>query len=420
MSAGTSKSQAVILVLVGLASLAVAFALVAEQVLASRVLYSVILVVTAMGLGVLCLVKGIADLRSRGEGPRPAGADYRHVYRIFAATVVVAGMLGGVLQAGMPADYGEHGCWRGGAMIDAKARSPRHVGTAACLDCHEELVGLHSKDAHARVSCEVCHGPADGHRDWYEAHPDAGEEGGAEVPEAARLLVDESRDACLHCHGVDPSRPGGFAQIDWQEHMKVSRVTDLDLPCSTCHDAHEPLFMDRDLREARLHPRVYRCVDCHGPTMDQAEELPLRHIATFDCAYCHGDLTHKQEEVAHKDLDCTTCHLVFPDSPFAARIIRDTDPRFCLLCHRAGEFRAEDAAPSIKWPRHLDKMRDSEKDTRELCSQCHRPALHWPEEAEEEEDIDMDDLFGDDEDEAEGDGAEGEAAAEESDEEGSP
>jgi len=80
----------------------------------------------------------------------------------------------------------------------------------------------------------------------------------------------------------------------------------------------------------------------------------------------------------HRDLKCTTCHPFFKETVSAGRIIKDTDPRFCLLCHRRAKFRADDGPPQIRWPQHIKTMRDGPSDTRTLCVQCHRVALHWP------------------------------------------
>jgi hypothetical protein len=79
---------------------------------------------------------------------------------------------------------------------------------------------------------------------------------------------------------------------------------------------------------------------------------------------------------SHSDVRCTTCHLFFRESPFAGRIIRDADPRFCLLCHRNADFRSDDAPPGIDWPEHRQEMAERPEDANKRCIDCHRDAIH--------------------------------------------
>ena len=62
----------------------------------------------------------------------------------------------------------------------------------------------------------------------------------------------EGREACLACHLLLPERPGDFPQVVPAEHYRFVGVADPGTHCTACHDPHEPLFMDRDLRQARL------------------------------------------------------------------------------------------------------------------------------------------------------------------------
>ncbi|MGM0578624.1 MAG: hypothetical protein ACQEXJ_23065 [Myxococcota bacterium] len=366
----------------GIAALGAGVYLLVDQVATGRLEHSVVLVIALFLAGAIFTTLALRAPSGGGEGAEPL--DYRHVARLFTATAGVALLMGAGLEGMMPEGFGETGFYRAGAVADARAGTSRHVGEAACAECHDEQVRLHDKDAHARVACEVCHGPGVRHEEWHRANDPAAD---VEAPEEARMRIRDDRDWCLHCHEVDPARPGSFPQIAWREHMEVSGVRDEDIPCGTCHDPHEPLFMGRDLREARLHPLVHRCEDCHGAGMDEDRPLPDRHVATFECSYCHEEISRKTLETPHADLDCTTCHVFFKESAFAGRIVRDTDPQFCLLCHAKADFRSEDAPPGISWPSHRDVMARSDEDDRQHCVECHRPVLHWPEEAPKEPDV---------------------------------
>jgi hypothetical protein len=167
-------------------------------------------------------------------GGRP---DYRHVIPLFL-------LLGGGLLAGfgiqrlaLPATFGAFGPYRGTAVHEARdARPIGHVGESRCAECHDDKAKLHDKDVHSRVPCETCHGPGG-------AHVAAEGDGPIRVP--------KGKDACLVCHRRLDGRPGDFPQIRWQEHYRAAGVTDESIACTACHDPHEPLFMDRDVRAAR-------------------------------------------------------------------------------------------------------------------------------------------------------------------------
>ena len=158
---------------------------------------------------------------------------------------------------------------------------------------------------------------------------------------------------------------------------KRLRVADEGLACTACHDPHEPLFMDRDLRTARLHPLIQRCRDCHAGRADETLPRPDHHPAIFECRYCHAPVVADYETRPHKVVRCTTCHIFFRASAFAGRILRDADPRFCLLCHGEAEFRSNTSAPGISWPDgHLDDVADDEADRTKRCIDCHRDRIH--------------------------------------------
>ncbi len=99
---------------------------------------------------------------------------------------------------------------------------------------------------------------------------------------------------------------------------------------------------------------------------------PKNHPAIFECKYCHSSVVKDFATRSHKKLRCTTCHIYFKETAWSGRIIRDADPRFCLLCHRGAKFRAEDAPPSIEWPSHREDMGDGPEDANKRCIDCHQ------------------------------------------------
>lgn len=288
--------------------------------------------------------------------------DYRHAFQIFVVIGIIL-MIAAILRISLvPPTFGEQGFYRMAYVEEARDFPQKHVGSEMCADCHDDIMDLHVKDAHFAVPCEACHGPGWEHVDDPEVVP--------EVP--------LDRESCLVCHRLLSARPGAFPQVDWREHYEFVGVDDESISCTRCHSPHEPLFMDRDLRTARLHPLIHRCRDCHIGRIDRELPRPASHPAIFDCSYCHKQKVADFEIREHNNVECTTCHIFFKDSEFAGRIIRDSDPRFCLLCHRDAEFRGPSSPPSIEWPQHREDVSFEPGDENKRCIDCHRETIHAP------------------------------------------
>ena len=273
----------------------------------------------------------------------------------------------------VPDSFEKYGFYRGDAAIEARTvRTPRLQGKTVCADCHDELTPLHEKDVHRTVQCEDCHGPADRHvREQKDKTQD--------FDPAASIVRPKENDICLICHRALNARPGSFPQVEWREHFKAGGVKPDKIEttkCINCHNPHEPLFLTKPLPEARLHPLIHRCRDCHVGLAKDAK-MPPQHPATFSCQYCHDDLDADFQKRKHADVTCTTCHLFQRDSDFAGRIIRNTDPRFCLLCHGKTDFRdANGKVKLVKWPQHLTDHDKKLTDKKTPCVNCHADEIH--------------------------------------------
>ncbi|MBI4872808.1 MAG: hypothetical protein HY814_14725 [Candidatus Riflebacteria bacterium] len=173
------------------------------------------------------------------------------------------------------------------------------------------------------------------------------------------------------------ARPAAFPQIDRDEHFALVGVKDPETPCMKCHDPHEPLFLDRKLDDARLHPIIHQCRNCHSKAVQPTAARPPNHPVVFECKYCHRDLAQSFERKPHGRLGCNRCHIFHSESDEAGRIVKNRDPRFCLLCHKDGDFRGgKGAPPLIRWPDHLSDV-GLEPDPKQSCLDCHmKDAIH--------------------------------------------
>jgi predicted CXXCH cytochrome family protein len=91
------------------------------------------------------------------------------------------------------------------------------AGRAVCVECHTDEAAQLAKGSHARLSCEVCHGPNQAHADDQDV-----------VPEKIK-----DPKFCLRCHQANPARPPKFPQIEPAEHNPAEA-------CQKCHVPHAP------------------------------------------------------------------------------------------------------------------------------------------------------------------------------------
>ena len=127
---------------------------------------------------------------------------FTHIWRLLALFALAKLVFAGIRRIFVPKSYGQIGRYRAAALDDEAARPLRHAGRQACKACHEEVWRLKSGSAHKGVHCESCHGPALAH-----------------VGDPARVKPrkpsgSEIRPFCTRCHGVNPSKPKSFPQID--------------------------------------------------------------------------------------------------------------------------------------------------------------------------------------------------------------
>jgi hypothetical protein len=152
--------------------------------------------------------------------------------------VAVVGFL--VVRSQMvPKDFGVTGHFRQSAIAEAKAREPRHIGSAACADCHDEIATAWRTGKHHIPQCENCHGPGLMHvktvsEDSTKGYPDK--------ILAIKLAIRRPTGLreCKWCHLKTFERPSSLKSItSVQEHITSKGGTfTADAKCIDCHNPH--------------------------------------------------------------------------------------------------------------------------------------------------------------------------------------
>jgi DmsE family decaheme c-type cytochrome len=225
-----------------------------------------------------------------------------------------------------------------------------YAGADTCALCHEDQVNniAHSKHGQARdartpaatLGCESCHGPG-------QAHVDDDAKGnikrfGAMTPAAIN-------ETCLTCHNR-----GDHAA--WEGSTHDAR----NLSCTTCHSAHKPQSLERQLVKATEREL---CVSCHRLQVVKTERavahMPVRE-GKMSCSSCHnphgsianvkalrvGNTVNESCTSCHAEMrgpmlwehspvreNCTTCH--DPHGSSNDRMLTVRMPMLCQRCHVA-------------------------------------------------------------------------------------
>ncbi len=278
-----------------------------------------------------------------------------------------------------PASFGKAGRYRYDSLEEIAAQPPVHRTKATCAGCHEDIAEVHGKDIHFGVQCEDCHGPGDRHvRFRKEKDPSV-------TAEEATMPREYTLEGCLFCHRRLAARPRTFPQIELAKHYEFLHVRDPRTRCIECHSPHEPLFLLTGVEEARIHPVIYECVDCHETKPEKPHTDAKHHPAIFTCGDCHAALVKDFEGREHSFMRCTNCHLFHRENDTAGRIFKDGNKSFCLLCHEKKPFKDPDGVHQIEPAKHIaafakraGKDPDALEDDPRACLACHAEIIHDP------------------------------------------
>jgi len=138
-----------------------------------------------------------------------------------------------------------YGHYRADSVPEIAAQEPAYQTPRYCQSCHSERHAQWSANNHKSVTCEVCHGAAQGHP----------QNGKLPIPADARKL-------CTLCHEKMAERPRTQPQIDLAQHSFGQQ-------CTVCHNPHAP-----------------KLAGVVAPVAGNAAAGGKKHAAS--CASCHG------------------------------------------------------------------------------------------------------------------------------------
>jgi hypothetical protein len=139
----------------------------------------------------------------------------------------------------VPKDFGVTGRFRQSALKDAQAREPRHIGSAACGECHDEIANAWAAGKHKTPQCENCHGPGLMHtktvaEESTSAYPDK------ILKNKLALRPVTGITECKWCHLKTFERPSALKSIaNVEAHIVKNKGTfTATSKCTDCHNPH--------------------------------------------------------------------------------------------------------------------------------------------------------------------------------------
>jgi cytochrome c553 len=138
----------------------------------------------------------------------------------------------------------EYGHYRAASVPEIAAQEPVYQTPLYCQACHGERHAQWSANSHKSVSCEVCHGAAQGH------------------PQNGKLPIpSDTVKLCTLCHEAMPGRPRTQPQVDVAQHSAGQQ-------CIVCHNPHSPKIVSAAVivagDAAAGARRAASCASCHG------------------------------------------------------------------------------------------------------------------------------------------------------------
>jgi len=304
-------------------------------------------------------------------------SDYSHVFRIGLGVILLVLAGWWAPRWWRPESYGESGPYRTESLSENMQREFTFQGRQSCRPCHPEILQTHQKDVHVTVPCEDCHNAADKHNAFHQ--------GTAEIPNVNQAILDRefAQANCVVCHLKLTARPTSFPQVDPDRHLNFHHVTAENTFCTACHNPHEPLFLITSFDQAKIHPLVNQCRDCHDTPPEKNYTAAPNHPAIITCQKCHPNLVSDYNQRPHAYLPCGACHQLKQKNETSARINRRNSKMFCLMCHENPDHLNRDLVPQIVLIEHLPEKAqirgldlENLETNKTACLLCHIDTIH--------------------------------------------
>ena len=171
------------------------------------------------------------------------------------------------------------GHYRANSVVEIAAQQPVYQTARYCLSCHAPRVAQWSANSHKSVTCEVCHGAAQGH------------------PQNGKLPIPrDTVKLCTLCHEAMPGRPHTQPQVVLARHDPGGQQ------CVTCHNPHSPKIAAGLVKvagnAAAGKQRAVACAGCHGADGNSPNETwpnlagqNAGYLVRILSAYKSGDQT---------------------------------------------------------------------------------------------------------------------------------
>ena len=142
-----------------------------------------------------------------------------------------------------PKSFGELGHYRALSIKENAMKEMHYAGAAKCVKCHDDIHLDKSLGFHAKLKCEVCHGPALKHVLYADKFA------GKDLPDSLLLYKPDKRTDCALCHEKNAARikivfdtidNTMIKQVNTMKHNLVDKNTKEELKCIDCHNPHQP------------------------------------------------------------------------------------------------------------------------------------------------------------------------------------
>jgi len=273
-----------------------------------------------------------------------------HIARLIIL-VVILGAVALIARWYFTADsFYEYGHYRAASVPEIAAQEPVYQTARYCQTCHNERHAQWSANNHKSVTCEICHGAAQGH------------------PAKGKLPIPaDTIKLCTLCHEAMPGRPATQPQIVVAEH---NPYVSSGQQCKACHNPHAPKIAAAAVKVtgnvAAGRQRAAACASCHGADgispNDTWPNLAGQHaayLARILAAYKSGDQTDVMMSPIAKTLgDADVQNLAAYYASLSCRTVPGatrvgdaatgkTLAKNCASCHGATGIAANPAWPSL-------------------------------------------------------------------------